>query len=243
MTTTDQTLAHMCAAALVREASSQAIEFEEAWVCWGEMRQLADQLNALFDRSGVGDDTPIAFVPHNRPAAVAALLAMLARGCTVRMVYAFQSPAGIARDLDQLEPAIVVAAPRIGSDWIHTSDLAVVDRDGFLFHRGRADGAIIRGGFKLLPETIERALLLDPAVSCVAVVGLSDPRLGQVPAAAVQLRPGTPHPTPEELESHLREHVYATHIPVAWRIVNTLPRTPSLKVDNAAVRGLFENFG
>jgi acyl-coenzyme A synthetase/AMP-(fatty) acid ligase len=141
------------------------------------------------------------------------------------------------------EGILEVIAPRIGPNWIRTSDLAVVDADGFLFHRGRADGAIIRGGFKLLPEVIERALLLHPAVSCAAVVGLPDPRLGQVPAAAVQFRPGTPSPSQEELELHLREHVYATHIPVAWRIVNTLPRTPSLKVDNAAVRGLFGNFG
>jgi len=38
----------------------------------------------------------------------------------------------------------------------------------------------------------------------------------------------------------LRRHVYATHIPVAWRIVAELPRTPSLKIDRPAVRRLFE---
>ena len=46
----------------------------------------------------------------------------------------------------------------MGPDWIRTSDIVVLDEDGFLFHRGRADGAIVRGGFKLLPDTIERAL-------------------------------------------------------------------------------------
>jgi acyl-coenzyme A synthetase/AMP-(fatty) acid ligase len=144
---------------------------------------------------------------------------------------------------ERLEPGaegiLEVIAPRIGPDWIRTSDQAVIDADGFLWHRGRADGAIMRGGFKLLPETIEHALSLHPAVSSVAVVGLRDARLGEVPVAAVQLRPDAERPTIGELERHLREHVYATHIPVAWRFVEELPRTPSFKVDGGAVRGLF----
>ena len=71
--------------------------------------------------------------------------------------------------------------------------------------------------------------------------GLGDRRLGQVPAAAVQLRPGTPPLAGSELEVHLRSHVPATHIPVAWRFVDALPRTPlSFKVDRLALRRLFE---
>ena len=96
----------------------------------------------------------------------------------------------------------------------------------------------MRGGFKLLPETIERALLLHPAVSAAAVVGLPDARLGQVPAAAVQIRRGAARPTIGDLERHLRDHVYATHIPVAWRFVDDFPLTPSLKRDGVALRSL-----
>ena len=139
------------------------------------------------------------------------------------------------------EGILEVMTPRLGSEWIRTSDIAVIDEDGFLFHRGRADGAIMRGGFKLLPETIERALLLHPAISAVAVLGLPDSRLGEVPAAALQLKPGVDRPNVAELEEHLRRHVYATHIPVAWRIVEELPRTPSLKIDRPALRRLFED--
>lgn len=138
------------------------------------------------------------------------------------------------------EGILEVISPRIGPEWIRTSDIAVIDEDGFLFHRGRADGAIMRGGFKLLPETIERALLLHDAISAAAVLGLPDQRLGQVPAAAIQLKPGVERPDVAELEAHLREHLYATHIPVAWRIVGELPRTPSLKIDRPALRRLFE---
>lgn len=138
------------------------------------------------------------------------------------------------------EGLLEVVSPRIGPHWIRTADIARIDADGFVYHCGRADGAIMRGGFKVLPETIERALLLHPSVSAAAVVGIADPRLGQVPAAAVVLKPDADGVRCEELAAHLREHVLATHIPVAWKIVTELPRTKlSYKVDQAAVREFF----
>ena len=141
------------------------------------------------------------------------------------------------------EGILEVICPRIGPDWIRTSDVALIDEDGFVFHRGRADGAIVRGGFKLLPETIERALLLHPAISAAAVVGIPDARLGQVPAVAMQLKPGVAAPTVADLEAHLRAHVLATHIPREWRFVTELPRNRSMKTDRLAVRRLFEEEG
>ena len=131
-------------------------------------------------------------------------------------------------------------APRIGDHWIRTTDIGMIDEDGFLFLRGRADGAIVRGGFKLLPETIERALCLHPAVAAAAVVGVAERRLGQVPAAAIQIKLGQPVPEIADLEQHLRQHVYATHIPTLWKFVDAIPKNTSLKTDAAAVRQLFE---
>lgn len=139
------------------------------------------------------------------------------------------------------EGILEVISPRIGSHWIRTSDIGVVDADGFLFHRGRADGAIMRGGFKVLPETIERALMLHPSISAAAVVGIDDKRLGQVPAAAIQLKPGAQPPSNAELEAHLREHVAATHIPTQWLLVPDLPKNASMKFDRPAVRRLFQS--
>ena len=137
------------------------------------------------------------------------------------------------------EGLLEVMTPRIGPEWIRTTDIVMIDEDGFIFHRGRSDGAIMRGGFKLLPEVIERALATHSSVAAASVVGLRDERLGQVPAAVVQLRPGAPQPSKEELDVYLRQQVYATHIPVAYQFVDALPRTPSLKVDLPAVRRLF----
>ncbi len=133
-----------------------------------------------------------------------------------------------------------VISPRFGPEWIRTADLAHIDSDGFLFLHGRADGAIMRGGFKVLPETIERALVLHPAIAAAGVVGITDSRLGQVPAAAIQARAGVEKPGFAELEQHLRTHLPATHIPVHWRHVEELPRTASFKISIPALQALFD---
>lgn len=138
------------------------------------------------------------------------------------------------------EGVLEVRSAAIGPEWIHTSDLAVIDGDGFVYLRGRADGAIIRGGFKLLPEVIERALMEHEAVAVAAVVGVKDHRLGQVPAAAIEVRPGHDKPGFGELEAHLRRLVPATHIPVHWRHVDAFPRTPSLKIERGTLARIFE---
>jgi acyl-coenzyme A synthetase/AMP-(fatty) acid ligase len=137
------------------------------------------------------------------------------------------------------EGILEVVSPRMGPEWIRTSDIAMIDADGFLFHRGRADGAIMRGGFKVLPETIEAALLLHPAVSAVGVVGVADPRVSEVPGAVVALRRDASVPDIAELETHLRQHLPATHLPVHWRFVDSLPKNPSFKIDRPALKQLF----
>ena len=138
------------------------------------------------------------------------------------------------------EGLLEVVVPRLGPDWIRTSDVVLLDADGFLWHRGRADGAIMRGGFKVLPDTIERALKTHDAVSAAGVTAVPDKRLGQVPGAVIQLKPGVVRPTVAELEAHLRQNVEATHIPTHWRFVETLPLTAMVKVDRAALKKMFE---
>jgi acyl-coenzyme A synthetase/AMP-(fatty) acid ligase len=128
-----------------------------------------------------------------------------------------------------------VQIARLGPDWIGTTDLGLIDEDGFVYLRGRADGAVMRGGFKVLPETIESVLLSHPEVAAAAVVGVADRRLGAVPVALVQPAAGTA-PDPETLEAHIRRHLPATHVPTRLWIVERIPRTPSLKIDRAGVR-------
>ena len=119
--------------------------------------------------------------------------------------------------------------------WTRTTDLARIDDDGFLFVLGRSDQAIIRGGFKVLPETVTQALESDPRVLGAAVVGRDDERLGAVPVAAVELRAGSGTTTVDDLLAAAGRRLARYELPDEVRIVDTLPRTPSGKVDLAAV--------
>jgi acyl-CoA synthetase (AMP-forming)/AMP-acid ligase II len=133
-----------------------------------------------------------------------------------------------------------VQVGRSGPDWIRTNDLGTIDADGFLFIYGRADDAINRGGFKIPPDVIGNALRTHPAVYDAAAVGLPDKRLGQAPAAAVELRPGAEPVTEAELIAYARSKLIAYQVPVRILIVPALPRTPAQKINRPGVYALFE---
>jgi long-chain acyl-CoA synthetase len=117
--------------------------------------------------------------------------------------------------------------------WVRTTDLATIDDDQFVFIRGRADEAINRGGFKIPPSVIEDALTAHPAVNEASAVALPDARLGQVPAVAVTLLSPA---TEEELMQYLASRLTRYQRPVAIKVVDQLPRTPSLKISRPLVR-------
>jgi acyl-coenzyme A synthetase/AMP-(fatty) acid ligase len=129
---------------------------------------------------------------------------------------------------------------RIGPDWMRTSDLARLDADDFLYIEGRADDAIIRGGFKIVPGVVADALRAFPGVADVGVAGLPDTRLGAVPAAAVEMKPGAAVPAEAELIAFARSRLLAYQAPVAVKVVDALPRTPTLKVDRRALVALLQ---
>lgn len=126
-----------------------------------------------------------------------------------------------------------------GVSWLRTTDLARMDKEQFLWILGRADNAIIRGGFKIIPDDIVRVIESHPAVLEACVVALPDPRLGQVPAAAYRVRSGMKL-SDSELEGYLRERLTAYQVPVRLMQLEEFPRTPSMKPSQPALRELFE---
>jgi acyl-CoA synthetase (AMP-forming)/AMP-acid ligase II len=127
----------------------------------------------------------------------------------------------------------------ISPDWIRTTDIASVDADGFVTLHGRADGAINRGGFKILPETVRRVLISHPAVRDACVVSVPDTRLGQVPFAAIEATPGMPVPSKDELKDLVRQSLPVYNVPVDFAVVDELPRNPALKVSLSEVAALY----
>jgi long-chain acyl-CoA synthetase len=158
-------------------------------------------------------------------------------GVQLRIVDA-QSGAVIASDAIGLLEA---QADRVGDAWIRTSDLCRLDADGFLWFAGRADDAIMRGGFKIVPDQVADVLREHPAIADAAVVGMPDVRLGEVPMAAIELLSSATPPTVEDLFAFARSRLAAYQIPVRFLIVESIPRTPSMKISREETRQLFRN--
>jgi long-chain acyl-CoA synthetase len=157
-------------------------------------------------------------------------------GVEVRIVDAESNAEVTPGDTGLLEARIGV----IGPGWIRATDLASMDTDGFVTVHGRADGAINRGGFKILPETVRKVLVAHPAVRDACVIGVHDPRVGEVPFAAAEVQRGVPAPSEAELKDWVRASLPSHHIPVAICIVDTLPRNAALKVRPSDVAALYQ---
>lgn len=156
-------------------------------------------------------------------------------GARLRIV----DPDGIPQDPGQQGLLEVIPAQMdSASAWMRTTDLARIDADGFLWILGRADQAIIRGGFKVMPDDVRAALETHPAVQSAAVIGRPDPRLGETPVALVELRAGA-GAGQDELVEFLGTRLARYEIPTEIVIAEAIPRTPSGKPDLTAVRSYF----
>jgi fatty-acyl-CoA synthase len=80
--------------------------------------------------------------------------------------------------------------PAFAGGWFRTGDLAEVDAHGLHRIVGRSKELIISGGENIHPAEIEHIALADPAVAEAAVIGLPDPRWGEVPVLALVARTG-----------------------------------------------------
>jgi acyl-CoA synthetase (AMP-forming)/AMP-acid ligase II len=157
-------------------------------------------------------------------------------GCSLRVV---DPDTGTDLGVDAVGLLEVRAAQLGTADWARTTDLARLDADGFLWVVGRADQTILRGGYKVQPEVVRSALERVPGVAEAAVVGVPDKRLGAVPVAAVERRPGADLDEAAVLAG-AGAHLARYEMPVAVAVVDALPRTASGKADLAAVRELVD---
>jgi len=111
--------------------------------------------------------------------------------------------------------------PRVDAEgFVATGDLARIDDDGFVWIEGRLGDMINRGGNKVHPDEVEEVLRAVPGVSDVAVVGLPDERLGEVPVAFL-VGAGADDAT---LVAACRADLAPYKTPVEFRWIDALPR-------------------
>jgi len=129
-----------------------------------------------------------------------------------------------------LDDAAATAEATDADGWLATGDVGAFDADGNLEIRDRIKDMVIVGGFNAYPAEIERVLAGHDGVLEVAVVGVPDERLGEVPVAFV-VRARHDPPTDGELIEHVRERLATYKVPRAIFFLNELPMNAIPKVD------------
>ncbi len=121
--------------------------------------------------------------------------------------------------------------------FFRTGDLGTLDQDGYLRITGRLKELIIRGGVNVSPVPIEDAIAAHPSVVSVAVVGASDPRMGERICAVIEAK--GPRLGLEELSEFLLDRgLPKFHCPEQLLYVDAMPRTPAGKIRKVDLRGM-----
>jgi long-chain acyl-CoA synthetase len=112
---------------------------------------------------------------HDKPVPRGKVGELLVRGPGVMKGY-FNNPEATAKVLK--------------NGWLYTGDMAQQDEDGFVYLVDRKKDVVIMGGENIYPVEIEAFLRANNDIKDVAVIGLPDRRLGEIPAAVVEVKSG-----------------------------------------------------
>ena len=128
--------------------------------------------------------------------------------------------------------------PTLGERYYLSGDTVELNDNGSISFVGRADDVITSSGYRIGPFDVESALLEHPAVVETAVIGKPDPKRTEIVKAFVVLANGMGS-SPEladELRSYVRTRLSAHAYPREIEFVDTLPKTPSGKIQRFLLR-------
>lgn len=141
-------------------------------------------------------------------------------------------PGLVVKVIDEEEnevPVGEIAIKRKGR-WVRTRDAALVDEDGYFWHKGRVDDIIISSGWTISPTEIEDTLLKHDEVQEAAVVGVFDKERGQIVKAFVVSRRKPDDGLKEVLQNFIKEQLSKHEYPKEIEFVDSLPKTEGGKV-------------
>jgi fatty-acyl-CoA synthase len=123
----------------------------------------------------------------------------------------------------------------IRDGWLHTGDLVRQDSEGYFYVAGRKKDMFISGGENVYPVEIERFLSTHPAIREVAVIGVPDPKWGEVGKACVVLKGGA-RVTAFEVLGFCDGNLAKFKIPKHVEFMPELPKNDSGKVLKRTLR-------
>lgn len=123
---------------------------------------------------------------------------------------------------------------RIKGGWLYTGDIGRFDEEGYFYLSGRKDDMIITGGLNVFPGEVEEVIGKHPQVKEVAVVGIPDPRRGEIIEAVIV--PRSNNISKKEILAFCKNRLADYKCPRSIRFVTELPRTTTGKISRNALR-------
>jgi len=123
--------------------------------------------------------------------------------------------------------------------WLHSGDVARRDEDGYYYMVDRLKDMYISGGENIYPAEIENVLYSHPAISEVAVIGVSDKKWGEVGKAIVVVKPDH-NLIEKDVIAFLQGKIARYKIPKFVVFIDKLPRNGAGKVQKTS---LLKQFG
>jgi fatty-acyl-CoA synthase len=119
--------------------------------------------------------------------------------------------------------------------WFRTGDVARRDEEGFYYLVDRVKDMYKSGGENVYPAEVERLLLEHPDIAEVAVIGVSDPKWGEVGLALVVSAPGAAV-TMETIDAAIAGRLARYKHPKRLLVVDELARNVTGKVSKVELR-------
>ena len=119
--------------------------------------------------------------------------------------------------------------------WLHSGDIATMDKAGYVRIVGRIKDMIIRGGENIYPREVEEFLYQHPAISEVQVFGVPDEKMGEEVCAWIQLNDGFDL-TEADVKAYCRDQITHFKIPRHIRFVTEYPMTVTGKIQKFVMR-------
>jgi fatty-acyl-CoA synthase len=122
--------------------------------------------------------------------------------------------------------------------WFHTGDIVRYDEEWYFYVMERKKDMFISGGENVYPVEIENVLYKHATVHMCAVIGVPDPKWGEVGKACVVLKPGATA-TEEELIAFMQQHLARYKVPKSVVFVKELPLSGMGKILKRELREQF----
>jgi long-chain acyl-CoA synthetase len=117
-------------------------------------------------------------------------------------------------------------ASTVRDGWLYTGDIACVDAEGYTLIRDRAKDMIKFKGYAIFPAEVEDLLHKHPDIRGAAVIGVPDPKVGEVVKAFVVIDPAKKGQLkPEDIQEWAKGKMTQYKVPTLVEFRDELPTT------------------